>query len=293
MKKKFYILLCSVAIIFITLFIYAYFLGTKGLKVNEIKIINNKLPDYFHGFKVVHISDIHYGRIINEKNMDNVVHNINMTKPDIVVLTGDLLDRDRKLESDEKNTLIKFLGNINSKIGKYAISGNHDTDYGLEEWQYIIEKSNFINLNNNFELIYNEGNLPIFISGLSSNLNDNNNSIQKKLSLINKFLNDTSLPNSKIPKPVYNIMLLHEPDFIDELNTKNYNLILAGHSHNGQIKLPYFGALIKPIGAKKYYDEHYNIDNTDLYISSGLGTSTLDIRLFNKPSFNFYRLTKQ
>ncbi len=85
---------------------------------------------------------------------------------------------------------------------------------------------------------------------------------------------------------------MHEPDFINEIDYNTFNLILAGHSHNGQIRLPFIGAIILPPGAKKYYKEYYKLNNTDLFISSGLGTSNLDIRLFNKPSFNFYRITK-
>ena len=88
-------------------------------------------------------------------------------------------------------------------------------------------------------------------------------------------------------------MIMHEPDFIDDFEINNFDLILAGHSHNGQVRLPFIGAIIKPNGAHKYYDSHYKIHNTDLYISSGLGTSIIDVRLFNKPSFNFYRLTNK
>ena len=65
---------------------------------------------------------------------------------------------------------------------------------------------------------------------------------------------------------------------------------MAGHSHNGQVRLPFIGAIVKNQGAKKYYNEYYKIKNTDLYISGGIGTSTLPFRLFNRPNINFYRL---
>ena len=86
---------------------------------------------------------------------------------------------------------------------------------------------------------------------------------------------------------------MHEPDFIDEIDYRKFDLVLAGHSHNGQVRLPFIGALVKPNYAKKYYDEYYKIKNTDLYISSGIGVSEVNFRLFNRPSFNLYRLTNR
>ena len=86
---------------------------------------------------------------------------------------------------------------------------------------------------------------------------------------------------------------MHEPDFIDNLNYSYFNLILAGHSHNGQINIPLFGAVTTPEYAKKYYDSYYKVGNSELYISSGLGTSNYNFRFCNKPSINFYRLTKK
>ena len=92
----------------------------------------------------------------------------------------------------------------------------------------------------------------------------------------------------------YKIILVHEPDISDSI-VDNYtvNLILAGHSHNGQVRLPIIGAIYTPPGAKKYYDEHYMIDDTNLYISSGIGVSSVNYRLWNRPSINFYRINKR
>ena len=74
----------------------------------------------------------------------------------------------------------------------------------------------------------------------------------------------------------------------------NPNLILAGHSHNGQVRLPFIGPLMKRIGSKKYIDSYYEINDTKLLISGGIGNTKYNMRLFNHPSINFIRLrTKQ
>ena len=86
---------------------------------------------------------------------------------------------------------------------------------------------------------------------------------------------------------------MHEPDYIDDIDYSKFDLVLAGHSHNGQVRIPFIGATILPDGAKKYYKEYYKLEDTKLYISSGIGTTILPIRLFNKPSYNFYRIIKK
>lgn len=140
--------------------------------------------------------------------------------------------------------------------------------------------SDFIYLENSHDIIYSQNNEKIFIGGLNT-VSFNQQDIKKTMQLDQ---------NEKVD---YKIILIHEPDITDEI-VKNYqvNLILAGHSHNGQIKLPGLGAIFTPPYAKKYYDEYYNVNGTNLYISSGLGVSTINYRLFNHPSINFYRINK-
>ena len=87
----------------------------------------------------------------------------------------------------------------------------------------------------------------------------------------------------------YKILITHEPDTYEKIKDKNIDLFLAGHSLNGQVRLPFIGSIYTPTGAKKYYDSKYKIDNTEIYISNGLGTSKIPYRLNNRPSINLYR----
>lgn len=288
--KKKIIIMIIVFICFIgSILLYSRFIGTSGIKIKEYKVTHSKLPTSFYGFKIIHISDIHYGRTIQKKELSKMIEEINLRKPDIVVLTGDLLDKDKNLSKEDGKDIIEELKKIHVTVGKFAITGEHD--FEKEEWSTIIKDSGFVNLNDTYELIYKEGYEPIMIAGLSTNLKGTKNA-KDKIIPINDYI--TSIQETEDPNvPHYKILLLHEPDYINDITYQNYDLILAGHSHNGQVTVPFVGAIIKPNGAKEYYDEYYSLGSTDLYISSGLGTTKLDFRLFNRPSFNFYRLVNK
>lgn len=272
-KFNFFNLIILFICLFILFILYAYFIGTKGLIVKEYKI-DASIPKSFDGLKIVHLSDIHYNRTIKEKELKKIVKKVNLINPDIIVITGDVLDNDIEAE-DSKEILTKYFKEMNAKIGKFVVNGNHDLKY--DYWQDIMNDSGFKVLNNTYELIYYESNDPIIIAGMSSS-SDN---IKDKLNDYYSFIKENDIK--------YKILILHEPDTIDNIDN-NFDLILAGHSHNGQVRLPLIGATILPDGAKRYYKEHYTINNTELYISSGLGTSTLPLRFLDHPSINFYRI---
>ncbi len=270
-------ILFFIIFILIIILLYSRFIGTKGLKVKEYKIVNENFTDNFYGLKIVHITDLHYGNTTNNSDLKKIVDKVNLIKPDIIVFTGDLLDKD--LNNEELEEFKDILNNMKSNIKKYAVNGNHD-----ENFSEILKETGFTDLNNNYDSLYNSNNSVILFSGINTN-DDINDAIKN----INNFLSDEQNTNNII----YKIMLMHEPDKILDFDYNNYDLILAGHSHNGQITIPFIGSLYKPNGSKKYYREYYELEDTKLYISGGIGTSTLKFRLFNKPSINLYRLTSK
>lgn len=283
MLKKIIISIFIFSLVLSGLVLYSRYVATKGLIVKEYKITNQVLTDNFHGLKIVHISDLHYGSTFKEKELIRLTKKIKIIKPDIVVLTGDLFDNRYKLTNKQKQILIKNLSKIEPVIGKYAITGNHDIN---TDWEEIIKGSGFTNLNDDYTSIYNDGTSYIFLAGISSNLKSD---VEPKATKLENYLD--TLNNEE--KPIYKILLIHEPDYINKFDYSRYDMILAGHSHNGQVRLPFVGAIYTPIGSKKYYNEYYQLNNTKLYISSGLGTSKYDFRFLNHPSFNFYRLTNK
>ena len=265
---KFFKILLLIGVL---IFMYARFIGTRFLNIKEYAIYDTVLPETFDGLKIVHLTDIHYGTIVNAKNLTNIVNQINQLKPDIVVFTGDLYDESIVLNDKIVNEIVTCLKNINSTLGKFAVAGNHD--YSNDLFAQIITDSGFTYLENSSQIIYDENNTPLEIIGFDDAWKGN--------------------PNYNIPlSNNYKIVLVHEPDEISKILPLNVNLVLAGHSHGGQIRLPFIGALYTPNGSKNYKNDYYEFTNTKMYISYGIGTSVLKIRLFNQPSINFYRLYK-
>ena len=278
--KLFFIIVLIIGLIIA----YGFFIEPKLITVKEQKITINNWPNNFNGFKIVHISDIHYGRVFDDESFQKLIDSINEQKPDIVVLTGDLIDKDTKMTTNMANKISKLLNKINATTGKYAINGNNDLNF--DEWINIVTEGGFKDLNNTYDTIYKDGYSNIFIAGTST--------VEDKLSINDKLKTSIDYLNSfEKDGPIYKILLLHEPDVIDDMSVNPFDLILAGHSHAGQVRLPFIGAIILPDGAKKYYDSHYKIENSDLYISNGLGVSNYNFRLFNTPSYNIYRLVEK
>ena len=250
--------------------LYSYFIGTKGLVVREYKIVNSKLPDNYHGLKVIHFSDLHFVTTVKLPEVKHLVEEINFYKPKIVFFTGDLIDRHYKIGDKELADLIKTLNEINPEIGSYMVKGNHDYNEYFDE---LVNQTNIKLLNNTSELFYEGGTTPLLIIGVEDYLVGTQ---------------DIETAFSTYNEEYYTILLAHEPDTVKKLTIKP-DLVLSGHSHNGQVRIPFIGAVLKVDGARMYYDEKYIIDNTELYISGGIGTSGLKFRLFNKPSINLYR----
>lgn len=274
-RKKRYKMLTILLILISITFIYARIIEPNMLKVKEYKIETDKISENMHGIKIVHFSDLHYGSTITKNNIKKIINKINFLEPDIVVFTGDLIEENYGISKTEKDSFVKLLKSIKSKLGKYAIIGNHD--FYNQEVDNLLYDSDFKLLSNEYDLIYNKDNNPIVIYGVDDSLYGEP-SIDK--------LTEENLDE------YYKILLTHEPDYIDEVKDK-FDLVLSGHSHNGQVKFPGLNPIWTPVGSRNYYDSYYKVGNSELYISNGLGTSEIKLRLGSVPSINLFRITKK
>ena len=270
-------IICFLTIFFTLFYAYTTYISTVKIETREYRISDKKIPTSFNGTKIIQFSDLHYGSTMFEDDLKKIEKMINLRKPDIVVFTGDLISKNHKLNSKEQEKIIKILRNINASLGKYAILGNEDNEIIAT----IFNQSDFQVLRSEHDLIYKDDNNSLLLIGISSK----NKDINKAYSYFNEENHDSN---------IYTITLLHEPDITDDILSKyNSDLILAGHSHNGYIRIPIVNfPLYTEKGAKIYNQDYYRIKNTKLYISSGLGTKT-GIRLFCRPSINFFRLSSE
>lgn len=277
--KKTRIKIRIVILSLITLFfVYGLFIEPRMLLVNEAKLESKDIPMSFDGIKIIHFSDLHYGSTININNIDKVIAKINSLNPDIVVFTGDLIDNKYNMTKDDVAKLAKSLKRINYNLGKYAVIGNHD--FYNEEFNNIIYDGEFTLLKNSYDVVYNKDNNPILIYGVD-NVSYGSPSLKE-------------LEKKELENISYKILLVHEPDYIDNiLNKYDIDLILSGHSHNGQMKLFGLKPFYTPEGSKKYFSPYYKENNTDIYISNGIGTSIIPFRFGSVPSINLYRLNSQ
>lgn len=251
--------------------IYSRYIATTGIQIKEYSVINNKIPESFKGFKVVHFSDLKYGSTTDQKYLKKLVNKINELNPDIIIFTGDLISSNYKLTDNDKKSIIENLNKLDPKIDIYSIRGDNDIN---ETYNSIITQTKIIEINNLNKLIYYKGDTPIMLIGLDDSINGN-----QSLDMAFNYEENNH----------YKILIAHEPDTYEKIKDKNIDLFLAGHSLNGQVRLPFIGSIYTPTGAKKYYDSKYKIDNTEIYISNGLGTSKIPYRLNNRPSINLYR----
>ena len=269
------LLVCFFSLLFILL--YARYIEPNNITVDEINIIDSRIPNSFYGYKVAHLSDIHYKTTISKEDLKKSINKINKSKPNIVIITGDIFDKDVKYTEKDLNNLVELLNNLEGKY-RYIITG--DQDLNNELYKKLIEKIDFKLLDNTTDIIYDKDYSPISISGLSTK--SDGIDIQDKISNIEKVINEKNIK--------YNILIMHEPCNINKIDYTKYQLILAGHTNNGQINIPGIKSIFIDSDNKKYSKIYYTKDNTNIYISKGIGTTGFKTRLFNKPTINLYRL---
>ncbi len=261
-------------IIIVLFFIFCLFLYGKYIEVNEIKINNYEIkanvPESFRDLKIVQFSDILYDK--NEKKLDKLINIINDQNADIIIFNGDLFNNNYTYNENDLNTLKNYFSNINASYYKFAVVGDNDEKF-IDEYKDLLYDSDFKLLDNENMLLFYKDNTPINIIGLRNGDN------------VKELLDNDVETN-------YNLAIIHKPDYAESLSEKGINTILSGHSLGGIINIPYVGGIIKKDGATKYINSYYKINDSELFISNGLGFENFNFRLFNSPSINVYKFTK-
>lgn len=247
----------SFALIGLICISYAYFIEPKKLIVRKQCFSSAKK------FRVVHFSDTHFGKHYKKENLLKLVSKINEQKADFVFFTGDFFNGYiNNFEKDEKDYYVEQLSKI--KAEKYAVLGNHDYKTTDRCVHTLLQKSGFTVLKD--ENIYNKK-FNVKITGFCDFKSCEMN-IDYYKSLNNEF---------------FNLILMHEGDYVNLFPEKIKGMVFSGHSHGGQVSLPFLTKFFLPIGGEKYIKGFYKTKNANLFVSSGVGLTGLPLRFLNTP----------
>lgn len=261
------------SVFFIVVAIFCFW-QNNSIVISNYTHRSRKIPSAFHGYKILHISDLHNKMF--GKNQDYLIKKIKASSPDIIVITGDLIDR-RRFDLD---TAMCFINKAVDIAPIYYVSGNHEAWSGkYDQIKQSLKDAGVLILDDtSLELLKGENSIQLL--GLSdpdfltSNYLDGTNT--KKLELqLKQWSNDIN----------YKILLSHRPELFSLYIENNIDLIFSGHAHGGQIRLPFLGGLIAPDQGffPKYTSGPYKNGNTTMFVSRGLGNSIFPFRVFNRP----------
>ncbi|WP_226578228.1 metallophosphoesterase [Halobacillus litoralis] len=253
---------------------YARYIEPHMLTVQAHTIENSKIPRSFHNFKILQFSDTHLGFHYDLDQFESLVQRMNKEEAEIIVFTGDLVDEPQTYGFPPR--LIELLQRLDAPLGKYWIYGNHDHGgYGTEKIRSVMEKSGFQLLQNEQVQIEN-GNEAFTLAGLDD------------VMLGSPKIEETL---AGVPEESFTILMVHEPDVADYYQRYPIDVQLSGHSHGGQVQLPFIGYLVTPPYAEKYVEGHYPLEqDLQLYVSRGIGTTRLPYRFLCRPEISVFQM---
>ena len=266
MKSGKFLLLTTftLATILVGSYLYARYIEPNLLMVNREKLESSYLQS---PLKIVFFGDTHLGEFNDNDQLDRIVAKINAENPDLVIFTGDLIGSSGDFTADPE-AIAQSLGQIQANYAKVAVIGNHEYAL-LDQYNYedLMAAGGFTVLVDDWLDITE---LNVRLLGLDDVYRGNP---------------DTTLADEALDG-TYNILITHEPDIVDKMASDQVQLVLAGHTHGGQISLPYLTEKILPANGKKYVKGLFSIGSegqTKLFVTKGTGMTKLPFRFMNVP----------
>ncbi|MGH9601343.1 MAG: metallophosphoesterase [Terriglobales bacterium] len=246
---------------------YGFLIEPRRIVVERIEMRLRRLPGEFDGFRIAQLSDIHYGPFMSSDFVRRAVAEINQLQPHLVALTGDFVSHPfGKPAGIEGARYIvpcaEALHGLRADYGRYAILGNHD------HWNHPATVRNHLDATG-FPVLLNQAvalekdNARLWLVGVDDVLSGRPD-LEKAL--------------QRVPAGEAVILLVHEPDFADHAAQFPVDLQLSGHSHGGQVRLPWLGAPILPRLARKYPVGLNRVGSLQVYTNRGLGVINPPVR---------------
>lgn len=252
---------------------YAWNVEPHQIQVERVQIALPRLPSAFEGMTIAHLSDLHLGPYVSQEHLVTAVRMTNELKPDAIVLTGDLVNSSWHYIEPCAEIVSKF----EAPLGVYAVLGNHDYWVGYLNLTLSSLRKTGVTLLRNQTVPLTRGRSTLYFVGIDD--------LWLRLANIQRALQN-------VPHNACKIALMHEPDFADIAAQAEIDLQLSGHSHGGQVRLPFFGPLILPKYGEKYPMGFYRVGNfTRLYTTRGIGVLPPGVRFNCPPEITFITLT--
>ena len=245
----------------------------KNLKVRKTTLKFDKLPQAFDNYKIAQVSDIHCDRVgLSDLSFIKKIKDFN---PDIIVITGDVLDS----YNNDMDIAYNILSQLAIIAPCYFVSGNHELRLPEEYEQLIniMKKLNITYMNNSKQLITKDNESINLVGVEDYNFFKNEDKLNHRANFI-KTLEELYSPNH------FNILLSHRPEKFPIYADIKYNLIFSGHAHGGQWRIPFVGGIFSPSQGffPKYTNGNYVLEDSTLIVSQGLGNSSFPIRINNR-----------
>jgi uncharacterized protein len=251
--------------------VYIHNIEPNWVEVTQLDIKLPKLDRAFAGYRIVQISDLHAGDKIDRTQLEKVMSTVNEQKPDLVVVTGDHVTRKPRQHVE----LLDVLAKLQPRDRTVAVLGNHDVYNDAAPIRQALKAANVTLLENTI-LTIKRGEATLHIAGVGD--------VFAKEADLDRVL-------TQLPPTGAAIMLAHEPDFADETAaTGRFGLQLSGHSHGGQIRIPFFNRGFRPELARKYPIGRYQVGNMTHYTNRGIGTIKIYARFNCRPEISVFTL---
>lgn len=266
--RKLIITLCI-----ISLFSLWLLWADKALTQREFEITDEKIPSAFDGFRIVHISDLH-NTLFGEGN-SKLLDRIKKAEPDIIAVTGDIADSRRT----DLPIAIDFLKKATAIAPVYYVTGNHEARIPDTRELIASAESLGVKVLNNEKLTLERENGSISLCGISDPAFVADYLFDEEAAVISHSLEGLRESES------FSLLLSHRPEFFDIYAGEGFDLVLSGHAHGGQFRLPLIGGFIAPGQGlfPKFDSGLYEKDSTSMIVSRGLGNSIVPLRFCNRP----------
>jgi uncharacterized protein len=241
------------------LLFWAFFIEPNRLVVREETIELENWPRELDGFRIAVLSDIHAGAsFIDDKKLQTIVERTNQLQPELIVILGDYMTR----EDIQPEAFGPFLKNFSAPLGTYSVLGNHDWWYNGNRVRAGLEQNGIKVLENEVAQLQTRG-TSLWLVGLSD-LWTRPQSISETVNMV--------------PQGQPLIALTHNPDIFPML-PQRVPLLLAGHTHGGQVRFPFIGTVVQASRhGDRYVRGHVFENNHHLFVTSGIGTSIMPVR---------------